>query len=109
MSKHTPGPWRVDTIERMGEVQDYFVSAADVNGFAYRAEILGDDEYRENLERKKADCKLIAESPAMFEALALVTDSLTKALTGGSVSAREAGRALQLAGEVIARIEGQPS
>lgn len=61
----TPGPWWVRKPERYGEVVDAFVCAPDVQGFAYDAEILGDDEYRDEksdgsgLRRKVADCELI--------------------------------------------------
>jgi len=63
MSKHTPLPWFVRELSRDGEMQDCFVAAKDVNGFAYDAEILGDDEYREGaIERKFADCNLIVRA-----------------------------------------------
>ena len=48
----TPGPWevRVRRVDRNDgeEIVDCFVQAPDVNGYAYAAEILGDDEYREH-------------------------------------------------------------
>lgn len=69
MSKPTPGPWSVRIHERDGEMLDCFVTAPDVNGFAYAAEILGDDEYRSGLERKLADCHLIAAAPDLYDAL----------------------------------------
>lgn len=80
--KHTPGPWTVRRREHQGELLDCFVAAPDVNGFPYDAEILGDDEYRsENaagldmpgLERKLADCTLIATTPKMLQALMRLT------------------------------------
>lgn len=58
----TPGPWFVRTLERDGEVVDCFVSAPDCQGFAYDAEVLGDDEYRDNISRKLADCQLIVSA-----------------------------------------------
>lgn len=69
MSKHTPGPWFVRTRERNGEVLDCFVSAKDVNGFAYDAEIMGEDEYRDDIERKLADARLIAAAPELLNML----------------------------------------
>lgn len=72
--KNTPGEWRVRvrrSRDGSNEIVDCFVTAPDVHGYAYDAEVLGDDEYREarGLERKLADCKLIAAAPAMREAL----------------------------------------
>ena len=59
-AKNSPLPWFVRKWERDGELIDCFVAAKNVNGFAYDAEILGDDEYREGaIERKLADCELI--------------------------------------------------
>lgn len=62
----TPGPWFVRKRERDGVLLDCFVAAPDCLGFAYDAEILGDDEYRETpededagIKRKLADCELI--------------------------------------------------
>lgn len=68
MDKHTPGPWWVRTREVGGEVVDCFVAAKDVQGCAYDAEILGDDEYRDGIERKLADCRLIAAAPELLDA-----------------------------------------
>jgi hypothetical protein len=73
---HTPGPWWVRARGVGGEVVDCFVAACDVNGFAYDAEILGDDEYREHtggIARKLADCNLIAAAPALLSALEELT------------------------------------
>lgn len=76
MSKFTPGPWFVRTLERMGEVQDCFVAAKDVLGFAYDAEIMGDDEYRDGIERKMADARLIAAAPDLLEELAAARETI---------------------------------
>lgn len=67
--KHTPGPWWVRTRIVGGEVVDCFVSAKDVCGLAYDAEILGDDEYRDDLARKLADAQLAAAAPRLLAAL----------------------------------------
>lgn len=67
--KHTPGPWWVRTRIVDGEVVDCFVAAKDVSGCAYDAEILGDDEYRDDLERKLADSRLTASAPRLLAAL----------------------------------------
>ena len=80
MSKHTPGPWRLD-IQRSqfnGKIIDCFVSAPDVNGFAYRAEIFGDDEYRDDTERKIADFTLGAAAPDLLADLRLAAAQLRK-------------------------------
>jgi len=71
--KITPGPWKT-RIHIDGD--DCFVSANDVNGFPYDAEILGDDEYRDGFERKLADCNLVSEAPELYEALVKVWDDL---------------------------------
>jgi len=62
----TPGLWRVEKRERHGEMVACWIAAPDVNGFAYAAEILGDDEYRDGdeakapgMSRRVADCELI--------------------------------------------------
>lgn len=71
-TKWTPGPWKVRLVERDGELRDCFVQAPDVNGYPYAAEILGDDEYREQsggMLRKKADAHLIAAAPDLYAAL----------------------------------------
>ncbi len=58
----TPGPWRIRKRERDGELLDCFVEAPDCQGLPYAAEIMGDDEYREDLARKLADCELIVKA-----------------------------------------------
>lgn len=61
----TPGTWFVRKRERDGELLDCFVAAPDCQGMAYDAEILGDDEYREEsggVARKLADCTLIVQA-----------------------------------------------
>jgi hypothetical protein len=56
----TPGEWFVrKRTSGSGELMDCFVSAPDCQGLPYDAEILGDDEYREGVARKLADCELI--------------------------------------------------
>jgi hypothetical protein len=59
----TPGVWFVRKRERDGELLDCFIAAPDCNGFAFDAEILGDDEYREDtgMARKLADCELVCK------------------------------------------------
>lgn len=69
MSKHTPAPWSVRTLVRNEKIVDCFVTANDVNGFAHKAEIMGDDEYRDGIDRKLADDTLISAAPDLLEAL----------------------------------------
>lgn len=75
MSNHTPAPWSVRKLKRNDEIVDCFVCANDVNGFAYDSEIMGDDEYHENIERKLADAHLIAAAPELMEALKEMIDA----------------------------------
>lgn len=69
--KITPGEWFVRTREVQGETVDCFVAAPPTNGMPYDAEILGDDEYREDdgMARKLADAHLIAAAPQLLAAL----------------------------------------
>lgn len=66
----TPGLWFVRKRERDGELLDCFVAAPDCQGLPYGAEILGDDEYREDtgITRKLADCELIVKAVAAYRA-----------------------------------------
>lgn len=82
-TQHTPGPWWVRTREIGGEVVDCFVSANDVNGYPYDAEIMGDDEYHDGISRKLADATLIAAAPEMLGLL-----RKAEATISGSLSAR---------------------
>ena len=81
IAKATPGPWWVRSAPpQMGG--DCFIAAKDVNGFAYDAEILGDDEYREEsggLARKKADCELITYLVNNAEAIAELIEAAEEA------------------------------
>lgn len=73
----TPGTWFVRKQERLGEVRDCFVAAPDCQGLPYDAEVLGEDEYREDtgMVRKLADCHLMAASKDLFAALQLARDN----------------------------------
>lgn len=68
-AKPTPGPWFVRTRKQGEKVVDCFVAAKDVQGFPYDAEIMGDDEYRDGIERKLADANLIAAAPDLLTSL----------------------------------------
>jgi hypothetical protein len=74
-AKHTPGPWFVRKLERLGEIRDCFVAAPDVLGLAYDAEILGDDEYRDGIERKLADAERIVQCVNAHDELVEITES----------------------------------
>lgn len=70
-AESTPGDWFVRKRERDGEVLDCFVAAPDCQGMPYDAEILGDDEYREEsggVARKLADCVLIVNAVKAYRA-----------------------------------------
>lgn len=64
----TPGIWRVRKREVDGELRDCFVAAPDCQGLPYDAEILGDDEYRDGIARKLADCELIVKAVNNYRA-----------------------------------------
>lgn len=66
--KATPGPWFVRKRTAFGEVADCFIAAPDVQGLAYDAEIMGDDEYRDGVERKVADAELIVAAVNAYRA-----------------------------------------
>lgn len=68
----TPGDWFVRTrLGVDGKVVDCFVAAPPTNGLPYDAEILGDDEYREDdgIQRKLADAHLISAARDLLTAL----------------------------------------
>jgi hypothetical protein len=75
-SKHTPGKWRVRTRLIAGEVVDCFVAADSFQGYPYDSEILGDDEYREGIGRRLADCHLIAAAPDLLAACQASADGV---------------------------------
>lgn len=75
--KHTPGQWKVKKLVRNGELIDCHVAAPSFHGLPYDSEILGDDEYNRDegdtgIDRKLADCNLIAAAPDMLRILKLV-------------------------------------
>lgn len=101
-TKHTPGPWRVRTLaDDDGEITDCFVAAADVNGFPYDAQILGDDEYRGDVGRMLADARLIAAAPTLLaaceEAEAVIAQGAAYRGSGVSVAEERAITALRAA------------
>lgn len=115
MGEHTPTPWRVRTHERNGELRDCFIAAPDVNGFAYDAEILGDDEYRSGIERKLADCRFIVTACNNHAELIEALRKNRVALIAIADSAVEAGfdrladiidEQLGTTNALLARIEG---
>lgn len=82
----TPGPWRVRE-HPAGLDHGCFVTAPDVNGFAYAAEILGEDEYREQsggMKRRHADAQFIAAArealPQLLDENAALRAALVKAV-----------------------------
>lgn len=102
--KNTPGPWTV-RVRRMRDephaIVDCFVQAPDVHGYAYDAEVLGDDEYTADvggsMQRKLADCQLIAAAIAMRNALRKICKTTDPA------------RMWQLAEDALAELDKAPT
>ena len=71
----TPGLWSVRKREVDGELRDCFVTAPDCQGLPYDAEIMGDDEYRDDngIARKLADCELIVTAVNAYRAALAAT------------------------------------
>jgi hypothetical protein len=108
--KHTQGPWKVRKIEKSGEMQDCFVCAPDCNGYAYDAEILGEDEYHEQsggLDRKIADCNLIAAAPELLESLKHLIHLATPNIYPSPDKENSAWAKLQRARKAVSKAEGK--
>ncbi|MEN2433188.1 hypothetical protein [Comamonas sp. F1-6] len=73
----TPGLWSVRKREVDGELRDCFVTAPDCQGLPYDAEIMGDDEYRDDngIARKLADCELIVTAVNAYRAALAATQA----------------------------------
>lgn len=92
MSKHTPGPWWFAGME-IGTVPNMDIKVARVSGA--------------NLEEAKANGRLMSKAPELLSALEQVNDCLVKCLTGGEVSAKLAGKAIENAALVMAEAKGE--
>lgn len=92
MSKHTPGPWWFAGME-IGTVPNMDIKVARVSGA--------------NLEEAKANGRLMSKAPELLSALEQVNDCLVKCLTGGEVSAKLAGKAIENAALVMAQAKGE--
>ena len=106
--KATPRPWRVRQPMRDGVILDTFVTADDVNGFAYDAEILGEDEYRNDDDRdgdarKAADCALIVHAVNNIERVEAENQSLQSQLSVLREALEKAERRLRPHDEDTAR------
>jgi len=66
MNKHTPGPWRVESLDHNGPVHQILAKVGK-----YDATICLVEEYNEVPEPidRKADAYLIAAAPDLFKAL----------------------------------------
>jgi hypothetical protein len=96
MSKHTPGPWlgrsKSDSVHRPCDTHPYGDQI-----FAFHPDYAPND----------ADHALILAAPELLAALEQVNDCLVKCLTGGEVSAKLAGKAIENAAIVIAQAKGE--
>lgn len=96
MSKHTPGPWDV--------VDTPF-------GLSIEADYPGQPGCRVHIGtadgRNRGNAELLAAAPKLLAALEQVNDCLVKCLTGGEVSAKLAGKAIENAAIVIAEAKGE--
>ncbi|MDT4853095.1 hypothetical protein FQZ97_873490 [compost metagenome] len=95
MSRHTPGPWRYQGPDDFMDFNilhngDSLAVAAVVSNMR-------------NLEEIAANARLVAAAPDLLAALQLTSKALTAALTGGEVSAAQAGNALVKAAEALAK------
>jgi len=107
-AKHTPGPW-------FAEVHDLPLGKGKVISIQTREKFdTSDDDDDPTLAGiysvdpvDFANAGLIAASPELLAALKQVNDCLVKCLTGGEVSAKFAGKAIEAAALLIERIEGE--
>lgn len=99
--RHTPGPWNNyqgdDIYCVYAESGKKICSIEPVDIVGWNA------VHREEADANEA---LIAAAPELLEALELVNDCLVKCLTGGEVSAKLAGKAIQQAALVIEKARG---
>ena len=96
---HTPGPYAVEReyINEHGNLISMYIAKA---GSGRIGQVFGNCLVKTD-EQVRANAKLLAAAPELLEALQLVTDCLSCALTGGSVPAAKAGSALVKASEAM--------
>ena len=71
-----------------------------------KAEIMGDDEYRDGIERKLADATLIAAAPELLEALNDLLNACYKASIHDELSEIIDGKLMDAAQFAIAKARG---
>lgn len=104
MSKHAQREWEINDLEDGSAeivIWDY-----DANGEIDGSTVIVPSLWYDDEEAKKR-AALIVAAPDLLAALKQVNDCLVKCLTGGEVSAKLAGKAIENAALLIERIEGE--
>jgi len=92
--KHTPGPWRICNTNR-----GLYIAGRDPG---YFAEIFyGDKTSMTHFPEQQANARLIAEAPAMLEALRALLDAMPAPATRKLTAAWDGARA------ILSRIDGK--
>lgn len=97
--KGTPGPWtgmKLTECLPLAHCDQVGLSIGFVNSSS-----------EARMQEGKANARLIAAAPELLSALQLVQDCLVKCLTGGEVSAKLAGKAIEQAELVMAKALGE--
>ena len=93
-TKYTPGPWKIKWY-------DGYSTIGSADGHGWLARVLLRKTKTNNVDEKDANTRLIAEAPAMAEALRPLADDRIITASDREALAREA-RA------ILARIDGNP-
>jgi hypothetical protein len=106
MSKHTPGPWKVNAF---GSTQVWKTHKYGRNEVRTQIANVNPDDFHQFTERGKeaeANARLIAEAPAMLTALKAAKDAL-RSYQHGNSAPDLAEEIANFADKVIAEAEGR--